>query len=277
MTTFALRLSPISPAAPLFSLLFSCPKWLVLFPVIYPKGSYFTDFIRQWSVVEVAGRQLFHVSLRIYLFFLSSSGFWSNRLFGCHRARQKEVTLGETKKRDCSASLCVCVVLLCVRSTHTGTGAVRRRIALGGFVDFGSSLEYISHRLTLCRDQSGRGKRRRRVFRGLYLCVSCVILVAFRPHVPLLPLLSLAECFCTTCRCATRHGGEFFFVFAFLQWNRKDDVWYRPARTRTQCPVPSLIVLLYPVDIPDACFYSCKEFEIWCVGRWGRGAGLQVC
>jgi hypothetical protein len=60
---------------PFFSLLFSCPKWLVLFPVIYPKGSYFTDFIRQWLVVEVAGRQLFHVSLRIYLFFLSSSGF----------------------------------------------------------------------------------------------------------------------------------------------------------------------------------------------------------
>jgi hypothetical protein len=57
--------------------------------------------------------------------------------------RDKKKSRSAKQKREIAQSVCVlfCCVLCVLRAD---TGVVRRRIALGGFVDFGSSLEYIS-------------------------------------------------------------------------------------------------------------------------------------
>lgn len=147
MTTFALRL--ISPAAPLFSLLllhhsyllFSCPKWLVLPGYISEGVLYFTDFISRWSVVEVAGRQLFFTSVSLFLLFRPRDFDRIGHLGVIERDKKK--SRSAKQKREIAQFVCVCCfVVFCV--LRADTGVVRRRIALGGFVDFGSSLEYIS-------------------------------------------------------------------------------------------------------------------------------------
>jgi hypothetical protein len=162
---------------------------------------------------------------------------------------------------------------------HTHTGVVRRRIALGGFVDFGSSLNI--HGLTLCRDQSSLGGRRGGSC-GVCLCV-CFVLVSVwelsecvlcdlgvSAHVPLLHLLSLAECFCTTCRCAIRHGGEYICLPSpqppSLWWPmwKKDDVgidqhvYMNPMSFRPSSSI-SPILWVFLILSTWCVFYVCKK------------------
>jgi hypothetical protein len=75
-----------------------------------------------------------------------------------------------TTKREIAVCVCVWGLFCCGLRAHTGV--VRRRIALGGFVDFGSSLNI--HSLTLCRDQSSRGGGGRGSLRCVFICVLSV-------------------------------------------------------------------------------------------------------
>ena len=75
-------------------------------------------------------------------------------------------------------------------------------------------------------------------------CVVLCVILAFLPHVPLLHLLSLAECFCTTCRCATRHGGEFFLSLPFTMGQQKKKMTFDIIDQHVREPnvlVPSLV------------------------------------
>jgi hypothetical protein len=136
MTTFALRL--ISPTASLFSsllhsyLLFSCPKWLVLPGYISEGVLYFTDFISRWSVVEVAGRQLFFTSVSLYFFFfvlgiLIESVIWAS-------SSETKRSHARPNKKERLHSLCVCCfVVFCVCCAQTqvlSAGVLRLEVSL---------------------------------------------------------------------------------------------------------------------------------------------------
>ncbi len=122
MTTFALRL--ISPAAPFFFflllhhsyLLFSCPKWLVLPGYISEGVLYFTDFISRWSVVEVAGRQLF-TSVSLFLLFRPRDFDRIGHLGVIERDKKK--SRSAKQKREIAQSVCVCLLFCCVCCAHT--------------------------------------------------------------------------------------------------------------------------------------------------------------
>ena len=109
----------------------------------------------------------------------------------------------------------------------------------------------------------------------MFMCVSCFCVLCdlgVSAHVPLLHLLSLAECFCTTCRCAIRHGGE-YILFCFPSPNpppcdglceKKVTLVSTSTYTLTRCPsVPHLlfspILWVFLILSTWHVFYVCKK------------------
>lgn len=191
-------------------------------------------------------------------------GFWSK--WSLERSRPKKKKQ-KTKKKNCVLgnkesffffSSFLCGYFVCC--THTGVAL--RQIALGGSIDFGSSLsicsKFVSRSVQL-------GRRREE---GLFCVLTCVI-PSVTANVSLLHLPSLAECFCTICRCAIRHGGE-----CRNGPLKKKMMTLISTSTHQSCP---LFFLLFLSLVGFYSFFVCVPAAVWCVGRWGRGAGLQVC